>query len=147
MKDKRLRPDSIEKGKNPTNVWRIGRLQGNSLERVGHPTQKPKRLIQRLFRAFSFPGSVVLDFFSGSGITTRVAIEENRHSISNDIDPGTGEYFMRHLAMLRKDQSSQLFNGILPHTFLKDLSCDHPVFGARMKTAPIDANNRNAARN
>ena len=44
-KDKRLNPDSIEKGKNPTNVWRIGRLNGNSKERVGHPTQKPKELI------------------------------------------------------------------------------------------------------
>src|SRR6516165_3678377 len=34
-KDKRLRADSIEKGRNPTNVWRFTRLNGNSLERVG----------------------------------------------------------------------------------------------------------------
>src|SRR4051812_29906747 len=34
MKDKRLNPESVEKGRNPTNVWRIGRLNGNSLERV-----------------------------------------------------------------------------------------------------------------
>jgi site-specific DNA-methyltransferase (adenine-specific) len=25
-KDKRLNPESIDKGKNPTNVWEIGRL-------------------------------------------------------------------------------------------------------------------------
>jgi len=37
MKDKRLKPESVEKGRNPTNVWRIPRLNGNSLERVGHP--------------------------------------------------------------------------------------------------------------
>ena len=41
LKDKRLIPENIEKGKNPTNVWEIGRLNGNSIERVGHPTQKP----------------------------------------------------------------------------------------------------------
>ena len=77
LKDKRLRPESVEKGKNPTNVWRIPRLNGNSLERVGHPTQKPQALVQRLVRALSYPGSVVLDFFAGSGITTRVAIEDH----------------------------------------------------------------------
>lgn len=45
LKDKRLRPENIEKGKNPTNVWEIGRLNGNSTERVGHPTQKPTEII------------------------------------------------------------------------------------------------------
>lgn len=39
-KDKRLNPQSIEKGKNPTNVWEIGRLNGNAAERVG--TSNPK---------------------------------------------------------------------------------------------------------
>jgi len=29
-KDKRLNPESIEKGKNPTNVWEIGRLNGRA---------------------------------------------------------------------------------------------------------------------
>jgi len=32
-KDKRLWHDSIDKGKNPTNVWEIGRLNVNSVER------------------------------------------------------------------------------------------------------------------
>jgi hypothetical protein len=48
-KDKRLNPESIEKGKNPTNVWEIGRLNGNSVERVGHPTQKPLEIYTVLF--------------------------------------------------------------------------------------------------
>ena len=65
-RDKRLNPDSLDKGINPTNVWRIPRLNGNSRERVGHPTQKPKRLIERLVRALSCPESTVLDFFAGS---------------------------------------------------------------------------------
>ncbi len=63
-KDKRLNPESIEKGRNPTNVWKISRLNGNSRERVGHPTQKPRQVIQRLVRSLSYPGSIVLDFLA-----------------------------------------------------------------------------------
>ncbi|MBZ5583760.1 MAG: site-specific DNA-methyltransferase [Acidobacteriia bacterium] len=96
-RDKRLRPESIEKGKNPTNVWRIPRLNGNSQERVGHPTQKPREVVRRLVRALSYPGSVVLDFFAGSGVTTRVAIEEGRHSIAGDLDPAMPAWLERQL--------------------------------------------------
>jgi site-specific DNA-methyltransferase (adenine-specific) len=101
LKDRRLRPESVERGRNPTNVWRIGRLNGNSRERVGHPTQKPAALIRRLIRALSYPGSLVLDFFAGSCVTTRVAIEEGRNSISGDSDEKVFRYLdnqLRHVA-------------------------------------------------
>jgi site-specific DNA-methyltransferase (adenine-specific) len=96
-KDKRLNPESVEKGKNPTNVWEIGRLNGNSVERVGHPTQKPLEIIRRFVRALSYEGSIVLDFFAGSGTTGRVCIEENRHSIMVDADASLNDYFKKHL--------------------------------------------------
>ncbi len=96
-RDKRLNPASIDKGKNPTNVWQIERLIANSLERVGHPTQKPLEVIRRLVRGLSYPGSLVLDFFAGSGTTGRVCIEEKRHSIMVDNDIKTLEYFNKHL--------------------------------------------------
>ena len=72
-KDKRLNHESIEKRKNPTNVWEIGRLNSNSVERVGHPTQKPLELVRRFIRALSYPGSLVLDFFAGSGLRAEFA--------------------------------------------------------------------------
>ena len=96
-RDKRLNPKTIEKGKNPTNVWRTGRLNGNSTERVGHPTQKPRAVIQRLIRALSYPGSNVVDFFGGSGITTRVSIEEGRHSVCCDNDDAFPGYVGKQL--------------------------------------------------
>jgi site-specific DNA-methyltransferase (adenine-specific) len=96
-RDKRLNPESIEKGKNPTNVWEIGRLNGNSVERVGHPTQKPLELIRRFVKGLSFPGSLVLDFFAGSGTTGRVCVEENRNSILVDNDNKMFEYFQIHI--------------------------------------------------
>ena len=102
-RDKRLNPASLDKGINPTNVWKIPRLNGNSKERVGHPTQKPRRLIERLVRSLSFPGSTVLDFFAGSGVTARVAIETRRHSISVDADQALPTYLARQLAQLGGD--------------------------------------------
>ena len=85
------------KGKNPTNVWEIGRLNGNSSERVGHPTQKPTEIIRRFVKSLSYEGSLVLDFFAGSGTTGRVCIEENRHSIMVDADNSLTGYFHKHL--------------------------------------------------
>jgi len=99
-RDKRLNPESLDKGINPTNVWKIPRLNGNSKERVGHPTQKPKVLIERLIRALSYPGSTVLDFFAGSGVTAAVAIENRRHSISSDVDKMLPTYLKRQLAQI-----------------------------------------------
>ena len=130
-RDKRLNPDSLDKGINPTNVWKIPRLNGNSRERVGHPTQKPKRLIERLVRALSYPESTVLDFFAGSGVTSRVAIETRRHSVSADTDVMFPTYFRRHL-----DQIDG--GGLLPKDYTLIESGDwsaHPVFRAACQTA------------
>ena len=97
MRDKRLNPENVKKGKNPTNVWEIGRLNGNAIERTGHPTQKPLEIIRRLVKALSYPDSVVLDFFAGSGTTGRVCIEEDRNCIQVDKDPTSKDYFASHL--------------------------------------------------
>lgn len=115
-KDKRLKPESIDKGKNPTNVWEIGRLNGNSIERVGHPTQKPIDLIRRFVKGLSYPGSLVLDFFAGSGTTGRVCIEEGRHSILVDSDSKLLSYFNAHLT----NMGSQFF--IQPYNLIIDKS-------------------------
>ena len=97
LRDKRLNPHNIEKGKNPTNVWEIPRLNANSKERVGHPTQKPLEIIRRFVKSLSYPNSLVLDFFSGSGTTGRVCIEEGRNSILVDNDPKSKQYLDKHL--------------------------------------------------
>jgi site-specific DNA-methyltransferase (adenine-specific) len=126
MKDKRLRAESVEKGRNPTNVWRFGRLNGNGLERVGHPTQKPIALIDRIIKSMSYEGSVVLDFFGGSAVTTRVAIELGRHSISTDKEPIISEYFAKHMDNWK---SGDILKPMLPHTVLGvDQFMMHPVF-------------------
>jgi len=125
LRDKRLRPDSIEKGKNPTNVWTINRLNGNSHERVGHPTQKPVGLIQRLVKALSYEGAIVLDFFAGTGVTTRVCIEEGRHSISNDISENLKDYLKKHITKIKTD----MFSRSIPFKIIGHEQFElHPVF-------------------
>lgn len=101
LKDKRLNPENTRKGKNPTNVWEIGRLNGNSKERVGHPTQKPVEIVERLIKALSYPGSVVLDFFAGSGTVGRVCINEGRNCLMCDSDEKSLEYFEKHLLLMK----------------------------------------------
>jgi DNA modification methylase len=101
LKDKRLNPENTMKGKNPTNVWQIGRLNGNSNERVGHPTQKPVEIVERLIKALSYPSSVVLDFFAGSGTVGRVCIAEGRHCLLCDSDKSTLDYFAKRIEQMR----------------------------------------------
>jgi DNA modification methylase len=123
-RDKRLNASNLDKGINPTNVWKIPRLNGNSKERVGHPTQKPRQLIERIVRSLSYPESTVLDFFAGSGVTSRVAIETRRHSISADVDAMFPTYLGRHLEQIDG-------GGLLPKDYVlvpeKDWS-RHPAF-------------------
>jgi 16S rRNA G966 N2-methylase RsmD len=45
----------------------------------------------------SYEGSIVLDFFAGSGTTGRICIEENRHSIMVDADASLNTYFSKHI--------------------------------------------------
>ena len=130
-KDKRLNSDSLEKGINPTNVWKIPRLNGNAKERVGHPTQKPRLLIERVIKSMSFPGSTVLDVFAGSGVSSRVSIELGRHSISTDADPGLLDYFDRHMA-----HSHKHFITLETPTYeilSNEVWSEHPVMGSSGK--------------
>lgn len=56
-------------------VWSdISPLKGCNREKVGYPTQKPLKLLERIIEATTEPGDVVGDFFCGSG-TTLVAAQ------------------------------------------------------------------------
>ncbi|KAF1693385.1 DNA-methyltransferase [Pseudoxanthomonas koreensis] len=67
-----------------TNVWQD--IDFYAEDRI-HRTQKPVRLIERLIRASSRPGQVVLDPFAGSGSTAVAAKALGRRSLSIELDP------------------------------------------------------------
>ena len=68
------------------NVWEdIAPLNSHAQERLGYPTQKPEALLERILRASSNEGDVVLDPFCGCGTTVQVAQKLNRRWIGIDI--------------------------------------------------------------
>ena len=56
-----------------------------SPERLGYPTQKPEALLERIIKASSNEGDVVLDAYCGCGTTVAVAQRLNRRWIGIDI--------------------------------------------------------------
>jgi len=66
-------------------VWYIPIIKGNSEERLGYPTQKPEVLLERIIKASSNPGNLVLDPFCGSGTTVAVSARLGRQFIGIDI--------------------------------------------------------------
>ena len=76
----------LERGKVPETWWPefspVGRIAS---ERVGYPTQKPLALYQRIVRASSNRGDVVLDPFAGCATTCVAAEIESRQWLAMDL--------------------------------------------------------------
>ncbi len=70
------------KGKNPTDVWQFPKVTSGrnraSKERTPHPAQFPVTVIERIVKASSNPGELILDAFIGSGTTAEVALSLER---------------------------------------------------------------------
>jgi len=80
-------------GKNPGNVWGdIKQLTYKSKELVSRDAlntiQKPERLIERIVKASSAEGDLVLDPFAGVGTCPLVCKKLNRHFIGIEINDG-----------------------------------------------------------
>jgi site-specific DNA-methyltransferase (adenine-specific) len=67
-------------------LWEdIPPIGAQAQERLGYPTQKPEALLERILKASSNEGDVVLDPFCGCGTTVQVAQRLNRRWIGIDI--------------------------------------------------------------
>jgi DNA modification methylase len=81
------RPDRYKSQlKNPTDVWKISLVSGNSLERTEHPAQYPEELIERIIKAGTNTGDLVLDPFMGSGTTAVVAKKLGRKYVGYETE-------------------------------------------------------------
>ena len=73
------------------NIWTdISYLSAGDAERTGYPTQKPLALMERVIKASSDAGGVVLDPFCGCGTTIRAAHNLNRRWVGVDVSPCVG---------------------------------------------------------
>ena len=81
------RPDRYKSQlKNPTDVWKISLVSGNSPERTEHPAQYPEELIERIIKVGSNEGDLILDPFMGSGTTAVVAKRLNRQYVGYETE-------------------------------------------------------------
>ena len=74
-----------EKGVKENDVWNIPYIPPSAKERTGYPTQKPLALLERIIKASSNEGDVVLDPFCGCATTCIAAEKLNRQWIGIDI--------------------------------------------------------------
>jgi adenine-specific DNA-methyltransferase len=74
-------------GKNPSDVWDIPNVKAKHVEKTGHPCQFPVALPQRLIKALSRPGELVLDPYAGSCSTGVAALLEGRRFVGAELSP------------------------------------------------------------
>ncbi|GFH62583.1 MAG: DNA methyltransferase [Candidatus Desulfovibrio kirbyi] len=75
----------MKAGKSQVDWWNIPPINQVAKERLGYPTQKPEALLERIIKASSNEGHVVLDAFCGCGTTVAVAQKLKRQWIGVDI--------------------------------------------------------------
>lgn len=83
---------NLADGKIPEDWWEMAiasRYPNDGVKRVGYPTEKPFKLLERIISAATDEGDIVADFFMGSGVTQMCAMRMGRRFIGADINLGS----------------------------------------------------------
>jgi len=81
-------------------VWDdIKSPQVSKAEHVHYPTQKPKKLLERIIEISSNPKDIVLDPFCGSGTTLLCSKSLNRNYVGIDVNPSACEISRTRLSL------------------------------------------------
>ncbi len=91
-------PEKAARGKLPTDTWWHTIVSTNGKEKTGYPTQKPLGVINRIVKASSKPGDIVLDFFAGSGTVGESCLKLGRRFILIDNNPQALEVMKKRFA-------------------------------------------------
>ena len=124
-----LRTENMERSKSENiragNVWvDIQQVFYRMEENVnGCYAQKPLKCIDRIIRASSNPGHLVVDFFAHSGTTLLASEILGRRCFTLDTDPVFCEIVIRRLENYRKTKRLGWQNG---HAFEKDIKPPFP---------------------
>lgn len=86
-------------------ISHVPTMASTNSERIGYDTQKPEALIEILIKTASNDGSLVADFFGGSGTTASVAEKLGRRWITSDLGKPACMVMRKRLI----DQSSKPF--------------------------------------
>jgi len=89
--------EKAARGKTPTDTWFITVCPTNGSERTGYPSQKPRKLLERIVKVHGNIGDTVLDFFAGSGTTGEAAALHGRQFVMVDSNPEAIEVMKKRL--------------------------------------------------
>ncbi len=95
-------PQPYNTEKVPGNVWEFNRVRFKMDEYENHPTQKPEALLERIIKASTNVGDVVLDPFSGSFTTSAVAAKLGRISIGIEMNEEYYEIGLRRTGIAKE---------------------------------------------
>lgn len=101
-------PQPYNTEKVPGNVWDFSRVRFKMEEYENHPTQKPEALLERIIRASSNIGDIVLDPFSGSFTTSAVAARLGRNAIGIELNPEFFEIGIRRTGIATEYKGKSL---------------------------------------
>lgn len=85
-------------------AWLMPFIAAPSHERTGYPTQKPIIVLERIVRALSNPGDLMLDCFVGSGTAVVAAQKLGRRWIGCDINKGAIQTTAKRLQGVMREQ-------------------------------------------
>ena len=102
-------PQPYNTKKVPGNVWEFPRVRFKMEEYENHPTQKPEALLERIIKASSNKGEIVLDPFAGSFTTCSVAKKLDRKSIGIEINEEYVKMGIRRLEIPSHYSEEELF--------------------------------------
>ena len=101
-------PTPYKTSKVPGNTWYFPRVRYRMAEYEEHPSQKPEALLERIIRASSNVGDVVLDPFGGTFTTSAVAQRLGRRSIGVEMQPKFVKIGLRRLGIAKEFHGEQL---------------------------------------
>lgn len=91
-------------GKQMRDVWSISTTPKREKSFGRHPTQKPLELLERIVSAYTRPGDLVLDPFSGSGTTGVAAVKLGRRYIGIERDANFNRLARKRIREVLNDQ-------------------------------------------
>jgi len=101
-------PQPYNTMKVPGNVWEFSRVRFKMDEYENHPTQKPELLLERIIKASSNSGDLVLDPFSGSFTTSAVSKKLGRRSVGIEVNEEYVKIGLRRLDLPSDYHESEL---------------------------------------
>lgn len=101
-------PTVYNSEKVPGNVWEFSRVRYRMDEYENHPTQKPIALLERIIKASSNKGDLVMDPFSGTFTTCFVAKELGRNCIGIELHDEYVKIGLRRLQLAKEFNGEKL---------------------------------------